>query len=71
MQLCYAFDEHLPISSTSYAIFPFVIQINEQTKTSKFEEEIRAEQEDNKRKAEEAKIRKEQFKLKQAAFGAS
>ena len=34
----------------------------------KFEAEIRAEQEENKRKAEEARIRKQEFKAKQAAF---
>ena len=35
---------------------------------NKFEAEIRAEQEENRRNAEEAKIRKQKFKEKQAAF---
>ena len=38
---------------------------------NKFEAEIRAEQEENRRKAEDAKVRKQQFKEKQAAFNVS
>ncbi|XP_046850874.1 EF-hand domain-containing protein D2-like [Xenia sp. Carnegie-2017] len=49
----------------------FEAKANEISSSNKFEEEIRAEQEENRKKAEEAKIRKQQFKAKQAAFGAS
>lgn len=49
----------------------FEAKVNELTQGNKFEAEIRAEQEENRKKAEDAKIRKQQFKEKQAAFGAS
>ena len=38
---------------------------------NKFEAEIRAEQEENRKKAEDARVRKQQFKEKQAAFNVS
>ncbi|CAB4005157.1 EF-hand domain-containing D2 [Paramuricea clavata] len=49
----------------------FEAKVNELAQGNKFEAEIRAEQEENRKKAEDAKIRKQQFKEKQAAFGTS
>ncbi|XP_028393783.1 EF-hand domain-containing protein D2-like [Dendronephthya gigantea] len=46
----------------------FEAKVNELAQSNKFEAEIRAEQEENRRMAEEAKVRKQQFKEKQAAF---
>ena len=46
----------------------FEAKVNEQTMSNKFEAEIRAEQEEKKLAAEEAKKRRQEFKAKQAAF---
>lgn len=46
-----------------------VLQVQQLNSSSKFEEEIKAEQEERKKQAEEAKLRKQAFKEKQAAFG--
>lgn len=49
----------------------FEAKIKQVQSSSKYEMEIRQEQEDRKKQAEEAKKRKELFKAKQAAFGVS
>lgn len=49
----------------------FFSQINELTKRSKFEEEIRQEQDDRKRMEEEKTIRRQQFLEKASIFKCS
>ena len=49
----------------------FEAKAKEQAFSSKFEAEIRAEQEERKKQAEEAKARKAAFQAKKAAFGVS
>lgn len=46
----------------------FVLKIEELTRTSKFEAEIRAEQETKKREIEEKKSRRAEFREKAAIF---
>ncbi|PFX23838.1 EF-hand domain-containing protein D2-like [Stylophora pistillata] len=48
----------------------FEAKVKEQASSNKFEAEIRQEQEERKKAADEAKARKQAFKAKQAAFGA-
>ena len=47
----------------------FEAKVKEQTFSNKFEAEIREEQDERKKQAQEAKVRKEAFKAKKAAFG--
>ena len=48
---------------------PFLFQIAAIRKTSKFEDEIREEQEEKKREAEEKNRRQQSFKERAALFG--
>ena len=48
-----------------------LLQINAQTDSMKFEKEIKEEQEQKKRDAEEAKLRKAAFKEKASVFKAA
>ncbi len=54
----------------SYLCFydTLLMQVKEQTNGAKFEKEIRAEQEKKKQELHEAKLRKQAFKDKAAAF---
>lgn len=56
------------VTNTFEIGFRSFLQIDEQTKLSKFEEEIRAEQEEKKLKEAEKKERRQQFLASKAVF---
>ena len=56
-------------TSNDYKINPSFLQIAAIRKTSKFEEEIKEEQENRKREEEDRKRRQQQFKERAAMFG--